>query len=125
LARARAGETYIPIVPSATVMNIARALIDGRDIDVRVTGIRPGEKLHEILVSEEECHHSIRRGEYYVILPMLPELRIDHAEVTSVLPAEYSSADHALGPAEVRELLADHRLLIDKMSPPVFEELLR
>jgi UDP-glucose 4-epimerase len=125
LAGARAGETYVPIVPSATVMNIARALIDGRDIDVRITGIRPGEKLHEILVSEEECHHTIRRGEYYVILPMLPELRNDHPEVTSVLPAEYSSADHVLNPAGVRELLADHRLLIDNVRQPVLEELLR
>jgi UDP-glucose 4-epimerase len=125
LTRARPGETYIPIVPSATVMNIARALIDGRDIEVRITGIRPGEKLHEILVSEEECHHTIRRGEYYVILPMLPELRTDHAEVTTVLPAEYSSADHALDPAAVRELLADHGLMIGNVRQPVLEELLR
>jgi UDP-glucose 4-epimerase len=47
------GDTYIPGAPSATVLNIARALIGERKIETVVTGIRPGEKIHEILVSEE------------------------------------------------------------------------
>ncbi len=70
-----AGETFIPRAPSASVMNIAKALIGARRIPIRVTGVRPGEKLHEILVSEEEVHHCVKRGDYYAIRPMLPELR--------------------------------------------------
>jgi UDP-glucose 4-epimerase len=50
--RADPGDTYIPGAPSATVLNIARALIGERKIETVVTGIRPGEKIHEILVSE-------------------------------------------------------------------------
>ena len=69
------GETYIPRVPSARVVDIAAALIGERPIETVVTGIRPGEKVHEILVSEEECHRTVDRGDYYAILPMLPELR--------------------------------------------------
>src|SRR6202050_4643157 len=69
------GETYVPRVPSALVVNLAKALIDGRAIEVRNTGIRPGEKVHEILISEEEPHRSIARDAHYVIVSMLPELR--------------------------------------------------
>src|SRR5215203_816421 len=47
----RRGETYIPRVPSARVVDVARALIGDRDIETVVTGIRPGEKVHEILIS--------------------------------------------------------------------------
>src|SRR5216683_6787983 len=68
------GETYIPRVPSARITDVARALIEDRRIDVRYTGIRPGEKVHEILVSDEESYRTIERGGYYVISPMLPEL---------------------------------------------------
>ena len=40
-----------------------------------MTGIRPGEKIHEIMVSEEEAYRTVERGQYYGILPMLPEVR--------------------------------------------------
>ena len=53
LSLGRAGETYIPNVPSTTVMNIARALIADRGTEITISGVRPGEKTHEILVSEE------------------------------------------------------------------------
>ena len=74
LREAEPGETYIPRVSSATVMNIAKALVGDRKIDIEVTGIRPGEKMHEILVSEEEANHCAVRGKFYAILSMLPEL---------------------------------------------------
>jgi UDP-glucose 4-epimerase len=50
------GETYIPRVPSATVVDLAKAvmLMEGREVPLEETGIRPGEKVHEIMVSEEE-----------------------------------------------------------------------
>ena len=48
-------------------------------IPIVFTGIRPGEKIHEIMVSEEECHRTVEREGYYVIRPMLPELNTDAA----------------------------------------------
>ena len=75
LREARAGEIYVPDVPSATVINIAQALIGERKIEIKITGIRPGEKMHEIMVSEEEANHCVKRGEFYAIKSMLPELR--------------------------------------------------
>jgi FlaA1/EpsC-like NDP-sugar epimerase len=76
LCGASAGETYVPRVPSAKVVDIAQALIGERPIEIKVTGIRPGEKVHEILVSEEEAPRTTARGERFLaIAPMLPELR--------------------------------------------------
>lgn len=108
---ANRGETYIPRVPSARVVDIAAALIGGRPIKMVITGIRPGEKLHEILISEEEAHRAVSRGNYYVILPILPELREAEAE-TLPIGHEYSSSDSLLSLEEVKALLQDHGLMI-------------
>lgn len=93
---AEAGETYIPKVASARISDLAEVLVDGRDIEIKVTGIRPGEKIHEIMVSEEECYRTIERGDYYVVCPMLPELRprIEKPALTSEYSSERITLDH-------------------------------
>jgi FlaA1/EpsC-like NDP-sugar epimerase len=111
LGGARRGETYVPRAPSATVENIAKALIGNRGIAVKVIGIRPGEKMHEIMVSEEEANHSVRRGEYYAILPMLPELRGTATTEANALTSEFSSADTVLDLKGTTGLLRKHQLL--------------
>ncbi|PYS46228.1 MAG: polysaccharide biosynthesis protein [Acidobacteria bacterium] len=112
LSEGERGETYIPRVPSARVVDIAEVLINGRPVKTVVTGIRPGEKTHEILVSEEEAHRTMERGSYYVITPMLPELKsVD--ELKSPLQKEYSSADDIMSKSDLLELLKKHELLAD------------
>jgi FlaA1/EpsC-like NDP-sugar epimerase len=107
------GETYVPRVPAARVVDIASVLMGDRQIETVVTGIRPGEKVHEILVSEEEAHRAFERGEYYVIAPILPELQpADGIEGT--LEREFSSADALLSVDGVAELFRDHHLLRDE-----------
>lgn len=110
---ANRGETYIPRVPSARVVDIATALIGDRPIQTIVTGIRPGEKLHEILISEEEIHRSVDRGSYYAILPMLPELN-EGQEYTTALNNEFSSADNVMTPGSVTDMLRHYRLMVDE-----------
>jgi len=122
LKQANRGEIYLPRVLSARVTDLAEVLIGDRPIETTVIGIRPGEKAHEILVSEEEAHRTTGRGGYYVILPMLPELRLS-AETESPLGREYSSADAVMTKAELAELLDEHRLLVDD-GPLALEELL-
>ncbi|MEX0679124.1 MAG: polysaccharide biosynthesis protein [Pirellulales bacterium] len=112
LAGAKRGETYVPIVPSATVINIARALIGSRDIPIKIIGIRPGEKTHEIMVSEEECQHVAKRGDYHAILPMLPELLESGMELYK-MSSELSSADRVISFEETIRLLQDNRLMVD------------
>jgi FlaA1/EpsC-like NDP-sugar epimerase len=104
---AQRGETYIPRVPAVRLVDLAAVLIDGRTIPIEYTGIRPGEKIHEIMVSEEECYRTLARDGYYVICPMLPEL-----SPTPIGPpaftGEYSSAQITLDQAGLRDLLAPY-----------------
>jgi UDP-glucose 4-epimerase len=125
LIEAKAGETYIPQAPSATVMNLAKALIGDRDIRAELVGVRPGEKLHEILISEEEAHHCTKRGKYYVIIPMLPELRDLETLEMSVLEREFSSADVVLDLAGTVALLKKHNMMVEDSDTSNREELLR
>jgi FlaA1/EpsC-like NDP-sugar epimerase len=125
ISEGNAGEIYVPIVESATVENMAKALIGSRKIETKIIGIRPGEKMHEILVSEEECHHVIKRGDYYVILPMLPELRTANKEASNVLDSEFCSSDNVLDLEGTIELMAKHDLNVTEERLPETEELLR
>ena len=124
LKGARAGETYIPKAPSATVMSIARALIGKRRIETRIVGVRPGEKMHEILVSEEEANHCSARGSYYVIQPMLPELRAAKYPPRA-FEREYSSANHVLNAKDTAGLLRRHGLMPEQAMASKDGELLR
>jgi FlaA1/EpsC-like NDP-sugar epimerase len=107
LTHGRRGETYIPIAKAARVVDVADVLIDGRPIRVEYTGIRPGEKIHEILVSEEECYRTSSREGYYVIHPMLAEL-MDEPRGPQALDREFSSSSVTLNHAEIRSLLAPY-----------------
>lgn len=110
LEHAAPGETFVPRVPAARIVDVARALIGQRPIGISVTGIRPGEKVHEIMVSAEEAWRTYPRGEYYTIRPMLPELSGAPVEGAALMN-EYSSGDSLLSLEETGQLLARHGLL--------------
>lgn len=109
---ARPGEIYVPRVPSARITDVAAALIGDRPIETVLTNIRPGEKIHEILVSEEEAHRTTLRGGHYVIGPILPELQ-DAAMTGPFLEREYSSDDEVMSREQVREFLIRRNLMVD------------
>lgn len=107
------GEIYVPKVPAASMVNVARALIGDRRVEVEITGIRPGEKVHEIMVSEEEAWRTFERNGHYVITPLLPEL----ARTGTGLPAlnrEYSSADSLMTQEETRRMLETYNLTLEQ-----------
>ncbi|MEQ8672001.1 MAG: polysaccharide biosynthesis protein [Aggregatilineales bacterium] len=104
---AKRGETYIPQVPAALITDLATALINGRNIEIKVTGIRPGEKIHESLLSDEEAYRTTERDGYYVIRPMLPEL-IDEPLDKPAIEGEYSSANTSLNAEDLRSLLHEY-----------------
>jgi UDP-glucose 4-epimerase len=101
---ARRGEIYVPKVPAARIIDVAETMIGDADIETVITGIRPGEKLHEILISEEEVHRTVERGDYYALQPMLPDL--DHDPGPRPLTREYSSADAVVAGPELEALIA-------------------
>ena len=102
------GETYVPKVTAAKVVDIARCLINGANVPIVFTGIRPGEKIHECLVSEEECFRTVERNGHYVILPILPELRNGSIEEPT-LQCEYASNNALTDLSELDQLLAPYR----------------
>jgi UDP-glucose 4-epimerase len=123
LGEAKRGETFIPRIPSAKMVDVASVLINDRPVKTVFTGIRPGEKTHEILVSEEERYRTVERGTFYAILPILPELRRSE-EVVQPLEDEYSSAHHVMDRPGVETLLRTHRLMMEDV-PEWTQELLR
>lgn len=116
IKNAKRGETFIPIVPSSKIMNVAKGLIGTREIKIKVTGIRPGEKIDEILISEEEAFRTVKRGKYYAIAPMLPELATPVKKPG--LDKEYSSGDDVMTLEETKDLLNKYKLMVGqtKMS---------
>lgn len=103
LRQAQPGDTFVPRLPSATVENVAKAMIGRRGIPIKVIGIRPGEKIHEIMVSEEEAYRTEKCGDYYVIRPTLPE--VAKRRVKPALTSEYSSAHSVVGLEETKAIL--------------------
>ncbi|MCB0390357.1 MAG: UDP-N-acetylglucosamine 4,6-dehydratase (inverting) [Bdellovibrionales bacterium] len=67
LENMKGGEIFVPKIPSMKVVDIARALAP--NIDLEFVGIRPGEKLHEIMVPEDEARNTLEFENYYVIQP--------------------------------------------------------
>lgn len=118
------GETLLPLVPAARVTDIARAVAGDASYPLEITGIRPGEKLHEILVSEEEVSRTQLRDGNLVIAPVLPELR-QGTPSSDPLPFrdEYSSRDDNLSYDAVVELLTTNELTV--ANAPNSEEIYR
>jgi UDP-glucose 4-epimerase len=110
--QARPGEIFVPRAPSAKVVDIASALIGGRPIKQIVSGIRPGEKIHEIMVSDEEAYRTVERGKWYAIAPMLPEL-CGHDVARGCLSKEYSSADRVMTLEQTAVMLRKQRLMLE------------
>ncbi|MBV9079787.1 MAG: UDP-N-acetylglucosamine 4,6-dehydratase (inverting), partial [Elusimicrobia bacterium] len=61
------GEVFVPKIPSMKMVDLARVI--GPDCDIKEVGIRPGEKLHEALLTEDESRHTVELADKYVIEP--------------------------------------------------------
>ena len=109
LGKMRGGEVFVPRIPSMSMIDLASTLAPG--CKVKVTGIRPGEKLHECLLSSDEARHAVALDDMYVINPEHPFWDLELPEVGTPLPSgfEFSSdsndrwltADELLGLAAV------------------------
>ncbi|MEO5342363.1 MAG: UDP-N-acetylglucosamine 4,6-dehydratase (inverting) [Gammaproteobacteria bacterium SHHR-1] len=75
LTRMRGGEIFVPKIPSMNIMDLARAI--GPDCRTQVVGIRPGEKLHEVMVPEDEAHNSLEFADHFVVFS--EEARLEKA----------------------------------------------
>jgi len=118
LTEGEPGETYVPRAPAARITDLAAALIGDRGIETEIVGVRPGEKTHEVLVSEEEAPRTVIRGDFLAIAPILPELRTEGTGDGEFGGSEYSSADDLLDLDRVSALIESNELSVDHR--PVF-----
>ncbi len=67
ILRMKGGEIFIPKIPSVKIIEIAKLF--KKNIKLKQIGLRPGEKLHEVLLSKDSAHHSLEFNKYFVIIP--------------------------------------------------------
>ncbi len=65
--RMRGGELFVPKIPSMNIMDLAKAVAP--ECEIEIIGIRPGEKLHEYMISEEDARNTVEYDDYFVIQP--------------------------------------------------------
>lgn len=64
------GEIFVPKLPTTKIVDIAKVLAPG--VKTRIVGIRPGEKLHEVLITEDEARHTVEFRDRFIIEPEFP-----------------------------------------------------
>jgi UDP-N-acetylglucosamine 4,6-dehydratase len=69
LDRMYGGEIFVPKIPSVRIMDLAKAMAPGKKIEI--IGIRPGEKIHEIMCPSDDSHLTIEFDDYFVISPSI------------------------------------------------------
>lgn len=67
--RMQGGEIFVPKIPSIRIVDLVEAMSGSKEFET--IGIRPGEKLHELMVPEEMAHHSVEFDDHYVITPAI------------------------------------------------------
>ena len=113
LANAWGGEIFIPKIPSYRIPDVATAIAP--DIPHKVIGIRPGEKIHEEMITASDSFNTYDMGKYYVILPTVPNWDLDEFiksfDATKVPNGfSYNSGDNEdwVNVEEIRNLIIEH-----------------
>lgn len=103
------GEVFVPKIPSMNIMDLVKAVAP--DCEVEYIGIRPGEKLHEVLISEDEARHTLELEDMYVIQPVHLWWRVENWAGGKPLPEgfRYTSDTNSqwLSVDELRALIED------------------
>ncbi len=70
IERMQGGEIFVPKIPSMALLDLVQAIAP--DCQIRETGIRPGEKLHEVLLTEDDARHTLEFDDCFLIEPEFP-----------------------------------------------------
>ena len=109
LAMMRGGEIFVPKIPSMKIADVARAMAP--DLPVRIVGIRPGEKLHETMITEDDARMTRALPDRYVIEPTLSFWSTDQYTDGEPLPDGFSYASNTntewLNEAGLKRLLTE------------------
>ena len=100
----KGGEVFVPKIPSMRIMDLVTAVAP--DCQVTITGIRPGEKVHEVLVSEDEARQTVEYDDFYVIKPLWrPEEWTDGRPLPEGFTFASDSNTHWLSIDDLRRLI--------------------
>jgi UDP-N-acetylglucosamine 4,6-dehydratase len=109
IERMGGGEIFVPKLPSMRIMDLVEAVAPG--CRVEFVGIRPGEKLHEVLISEDEAREGRDLEDMYVLEPPYPSWSVTPWTAGKPLPPGFryasDSNDHVLSPDRMRALIGD------------------
>ncbi|WP_276499321.1 UDP-N-acetylglucosamine 4,6-dehydratase (inverting) [Pontibacter litorisediminis] len=113
LETAWGGEIFVPKIPSYKITDVADAI--GPECEKKVVGIRPGEKIHEEMITSSDSYYTYDLGKYYAIVPAIPrwnlEAFIKEFDAEKV-PAgfRYNSGENTewVSVEELRELIKEH-----------------
>lgn len=113
LEQAWGGEIFVPKIPSYRITDVAEAIAPG--IRQEIVGIRPGEKIHEEMITESDSFYTMDIDKYYVILPQTSEWKVEdfekHFNAKKVpLGFKYNSGTNEdwLSVEQIRELIRKH-----------------
>jgi len=109
LEQMHGGEIFVPKIPSMKMLELAEALAPG--CEMQVIGIRPGEKLHEVLLSEDEARNSLELDDMYVVQPAYPWWPKENWQHARPLPDgfRYASDNNSrwLSPEDLYQLIGE------------------
>lgn len=107
------GELFVPKIPSYKILDMAEAI--GPECEKPVVGIRPGEKIHEEMITPSDSHNTYDLGKYYTILPTvtpwdLEEFKLFHSAKQVLEGFSYNSGDNEEWETvdSLRELILEH-----------------
>jgi UDP-N-acetylglucosamine 4,6-dehydratase len=66
----RGGEIFVPKIPSTNIMDLAKAI--DPECECKIVGIRPGEKLHEVMIPEDDARHTVELDDFFIVKPQFP-----------------------------------------------------
>jgi UDP-N-acetylglucosamine 4,6-dehydratase/5-epimerase len=105
--RMQGGEVFVPKIPSMRIMDLIRVVAPGSEVEF--IGARQGERLHEILLAEEESRHSREFDSFFLIEPEFPFWNAEYAEKGSSVKREFVYASNTntqwLGEKEMQDMV--------------------
>lgn len=111
--RAHGGEIFVPKIPSYKITDVAEAIAPGAKTEI--IGIRPGEKVHEEMITQSDSFTTYDLGKYYAILPQVPVFDLskfiadfDAKPVDVGFNYNSGNNDRWIGPEEIRQLIREH-----------------
>ena len=105
------GEVFVMKMPSVKISDLAEVMIEelgNAETKIRKIGVRPGEKIYEVLVSRYETSRCIESGDYFIILPSKNLPKIEHHykdKIFTNMPEFNSENTHRLSKKEIKEML--------------------